>query len=87
MALSPSERTLRARLAAHTLHASVDSRAHTEPARKAFLARFETEVDPEGRLTPEERSRRAKHARSAYFTRLALASVRARRERVEARHD
>ena len=32
-----------------------------------------------GRLDPEERRRRAEHARSAYFTRLALASAAARR--------
>jgi hypothetical protein len=43
------------------------------------LARFEAEVDPDGILSPEERRRRAEHARSAYFVRLALASAKARR--------
>lgn len=79
MSLSPSERTLRARLAAHTLHSRVDSSAHTEPGRKAFLARFEREVDPEGKLPEAERARRAEQARRAYFTRLALKSAQARR--------
>jgi hypothetical protein len=79
MALSSSERSLRARLAAHTLHSKVDSRKHTEPARAAFRSRFERDVDPEGVLTPEERARRADHARRAYFARLALKSAKARR--------
>lgn len=59
MSLTPAERSLRGRLAAYTLHSQRDSRAHTEPAREAFLARFEKEVDPTGALSPEERARRA----------------------------
>lgn len=81
MALTPSERSLRARLAAHTLHSSVDSRAHTEPARAAFLARFEKQVDPDRTLPDAERSRRAEQARRAYMAGLALKSVKARRSR------
>jgi hypothetical protein len=77
--LSPSERQQRARIAAHTLHSQVDSTEHTEPARRAFLARFEDEVDPDGVLAPAERARRAEHARKAYFARLGFASAKARR--------
>lgn len=44
------------------------------------MARFETQVDPEGRLSPAERSRRAEHARKAHFKRLALKSAQARRK-------
>ena len=77
--LSPTERSLRARLAAYAMHAQHDSRETSAPGRAAFLARFEADVDPDGRLDPEERRRRAEHARSAYFARLALASVAARR--------
>lgn len=77
--LSPSERSLRARLAAHERWARQDPVAGTAKARQAFLARFEREVDPEGALSPAERARRAEHARKAYFTRLALASAKARR--------
>ncbi len=77
--MSPSERVLRARLAAHSLHAKRDSREMTTSGRAAFLARFEREVDPDGALDPTERRRRAEHARRAYFTRLALAAVEARR--------
>ena len=79
MALSPSERVLRARLAAHTLHGKVDSTVHTEPARKAFLDRFEREADPDGILPELERKRRVAQLKKAYFTRLALKSAQARR--------
>lgn len=79
-AATPAERSLQARLAAHVLHSRVkDPSAHTAPARTAFLDRFEQEVDPDGLLPPVERQRRASHARKAYFTRLALASAKARR--------
>jgi hypothetical protein len=76
-----SERSLRARVAAHTLHASHDSRDLTAAGRRAFLDRFEREVDPERVLAPDERARRAAHARKAHMTRLALRSAEARRLR------
>jgi hypothetical protein len=81
MSLSQSERVLRARLAAHTLHSAVDGRAHTEPARQAFQQRFERQVDPDGVLPEPERQRRAESARKAYYTKLAFESVKARRAR------
>jgi hypothetical protein len=75
----PNERALRARMAAHLLHAKLrDPAGHTAPAREAFLSRFEREVDPDGVLEPAERSRRAEHSKKAYFLKLALASRRAR---------
>jgi hypothetical protein len=77
--VSPAERSLRARLAAHTLHARRDSRQTTAIARAGFLARFEREVDPDGVLDPSERRRRAEQARRAYFVRLSLAALEARR--------
>jgi hypothetical protein len=79
--LSPAERSLRARLAAHTMHARNDAQATTAKARAAFLARFERQADPEGLLPPAERQRRAQQLRSAYFAQLALASAKARRTR------
>lgn len=78
--LTPEQRTLRARVAAHTMHAKNDPKATTAAAREAFLSRFEREVDPDEVLDPDERARRAEHARSAHFARLALASSRARRK-------
>jgi hypothetical protein len=74
-----AERSLRARLAAYALHAQRDPRETTANGRAAFLARFDREVDPQGLLEPDERRRRAEQARRAYFTRLALASAKARR--------
>lgn len=79
--LSASERTLRARIAAHERWSRQDPVKGTAKARKTFLDRFEHEVDPDGALEPAERARRAAHARSAYFARLALASAQARREK------
>lgn len=73
------ERALRARMAAHLLHARLkDPTSHTASARATFLSRFEREVDPEGVLEPAERFRRAEHAKKAYFLKLALASRKAR---------
>jgi hypothetical protein len=78
--LTPSERVLQARMAAHISWAKTDDRsARTAPARKAALARFEEQVDPDRRLTPTERARRAEHAQRAHMTRLALRSAQARR--------
>jgi hypothetical protein len=76
-----SERALRARMAAHLLHASRDSREVTAKAREAFLSRFERQVDPDGRLPEWERKRRAQHAMRAHMAGLALRSSKARKER------
>jgi hypothetical protein len=78
--LTPEQRAMRASIAAHVQWAKEsDPTARTERARRAFLARFEREADPDGVLDPAERARRAEHLRRAYFTRLALASSRARK--------
>lgn len=75
------DRVLRARIAAHERWAHESDRsAATARARQAALDRFEIEVDPDGLLPPAERAKRAAHARSAYFTRLALKSAQARRK-------
>jgi hypothetical protein len=79
--LSPTERVLRARAAAHAKHAKYDAKAAMDKARAAFLASFERQADPEGSLPAAERERRAQQLRSAHFARLALASARARRAR------
>lgn len=68
-----AEASLRGRLAAHTRWATVeDRRAATAAARKAFLDRFERQVDPDRVLEPAERARRAESARKAHMARLAL---------------
>jgi hypothetical protein len=79
--LSPAQRSLRARLAAHRLHALYDSKELTKPARAAFNERFVNEVDPDRKLPEAERQRRAEHAKKAYMLGLALKSAKARKAR------
>jgi hypothetical protein len=84
--LTPAQRTLSGRVGAHESWARTSDRsARTAPARAAAFSRFEREVDPEGVLDPAERHRRAKHAQSAYFSRLALRSSRSRSRAAAAR--
>jgi hypothetical protein len=76
-----SWRALRSKMASHESWARTPDRAaRTAPARAAMLAKFEAQVDPDGTLDPAERAIRAEHARKAYFTRLSLRSVQARRK-------
>jgi hypothetical protein len=79
--LNPAERSARARMGAHALHAKYDSKETSAAARAAFMSRFEREVDPDGRLPVAERQRRAAHAKKAYFVGLAMRSAKARRAR------
>jgi hypothetical protein len=80
--LTPSERSLRARLAVHTSWARTSDRsARTAPARRAALQRFESQVDPDGVLPLAERAQRAEQAMRAHMARLALRSVQARRRK------
>jgi hypothetical protein len=81
-ALTPTQRTLRARMGAHALHAQ--GKTNTDAARKASpqsLDYWAAKVDPDSALPEQERCRRAEHARKAYMTGLALASSQARRRR------
>ncbi|MFJ9365426.1 hypothetical protein ACIRRA_13540 [Nocardia sp. NPDC101769] len=79
---TPNDRVLQARIAAHASWAKTDDRAaRTAKARKAMESKFEKQVDPDGVLPPDERARRAEHARKAHYTRLALKSAQARRRR------
>ncbi|MBE0611221.1 MAG: hypothetical protein IH609_17700 [Dehalococcoidia bacterium] len=72
-------RSTRSRIAAYTLHAKHDSRELTSRARSVFMSRFERLVDPDGQLDPAERTRRAGHAKRAYFINLGAQSGKARR--------
>jgi len=85
-ALTPTELSLRGRLAVETSWANTSDRsARTKPGRDKFDERFLNEVDPERRLPEDERERRAAHARRAYFARLSLAAHKARRRKRNAR--
>ncbi|HEU5475723.1 MAG TPA: hypothetical protein VFV67_34210 [Actinophytocola sp.] len=77
--LTPEQRTLRAKVAAHTMWSNTSNRAErTAAARKAAHDRFAKQVDPGGVLPPEERAQRAENARKAHFCRMAAASAKAR---------
>jgi hypothetical protein len=84
MSLTPSERSLRARLAAHAMHARHDPRQTTAAATKAQLSRYERQAIEEAAargeppLRPEEITRRAGHLLRAHMSRLSLAASRAR---------
>ena len=81
LSLSPEQRSLRASIAAHAMHAKYDSREITANARAGFLTKFLDEVDATTPGLPgAERLRRAEHLLRAHMKRLALASSRARRK-------
>ncbi len=72
---------LRAKIAAYSRWAlTADPTSATAPARSAFNARFDREVDPDGVLPAAERARRAEYAKKAYMARLAYLSAKARRK-------
>ena len=79
MGLTPAERTLRARLAAYSMHAA--GKTNTRAATAASEARWAKQVDPDGVLSPDERERRASAAKKAHYTKLAFLSAKARRRR------
>lgn len=76
MNLTPEQRRLRASIAAHSQHAQ--GRTNTEPARRAFMARFEDQVDPDRKLPEAERAKRAHHAMRAHMLSLNLRRQRKR---------
>ena len=78
--MTPEERAQISRMGAHALHSRYDSRAMSQPARDAFMGRFEDEVDPDRVLPEAERRRRVEHAKRLYFTRLAFKSAKVRRK-------
>jgi hypothetical protein len=85
MPLTPAELSLNGRAASNESWArTVDREARTRKAREAILEKFEQQADPDNKLTPAERRRRAISLRTAHMQRLAIKSVRARRARKEA---
>lgn len=70
-------------MGAYAMHAKHDPKKTTVNGRKAFLDRFEREVDPEGLLPPAERARRAGAARRSYMIGLAYRSSVARQRNKE----
>ena len=77
--LTPEQRTIRAKLAAHARWSKVEDRtAATAPARQALHDRIAAEIDPDNRLDPLERAKRVDSAVKAHMLRLSLKSSKAR---------
>ena len=76
--MSDSETKLRARIGGFARSARYDGREVTANARAGFLRRFEDQVDPDRKLAPAERERRARAALREHMARLALKSAKSR---------
>lgn len=82
MTMTPTERAMRAQIAAHTRWAHTGDRTQaTAPARNGLRAKYERQADPDGTLPPEERARRTDHLLQAHYARMRLAKAKARRVR------
>ena len=82
MSIDPEMARIRATIAANTRWSRTspsERTAATAAARAAAASRWERQVDPDGRLTPEDRTRMAANARAADLARLRLAAVQARK--------
>jgi hypothetical protein len=74
------------RVAAFTSWANTpDRNARTAPARRAARERFEKQVDPEGRLSPEARTKAAEAAYRAHMIRLSIKAAESRRRKAAAK--
>lgn len=81
--LTPSERSLRAQIGAHTKWARTSDRAQaTAAARAVARTSLDQRLTADLGLTPESPGyeERIDHARRAHFARLALRSAQARRD-------
>lgn len=78
MALTPEQRSQRARIAALTRWSKEDPAETARRGQAGLLRRFEDQVDPDRALPEAERTRRAEAARKAHMTRLAFNSAKAR---------
>jgi hypothetical protein len=78
--LTPSQRSQRARIAAHSRWAKEPDRvAATAPGRRAAFEKLLDEVDPDRKLPEAERLKRAKNAQQAQLERIRFAASRSRR--------
>jgi hypothetical protein len=85
MSESPTERSCHAQHAALTGWAMEPNRTgRTQKWRDGFLRKLESQVDPDGVLSPQERAARAETLRLAHLAKARTASVAAARRRREA---
>lgn len=82
--LTAGQRSQRSAIAASAWYATatreqVDARAaNARRNSPADISYWERRIDPDGRLSPEERTRRASYAKKLHFLRLAFKSSKAR---------
>jgi hypothetical protein len=82
-----NQRSLRAKAAAHAMHAQYDPHQTTAAAHAALWRKYEAQANPDERLDPEERRRRARHLMHADLARSRLAKLKQQREAREAAAD
>lgn len=82
--LTPEQRTLRAKLAAHASHKNHSGSDRVKAANDARFQKYVDQVDPHRKLPEAERLRRAKQAEKEEMTRLAFLSSKARSQRAKA---
>lgn len=83
--LTPEQRSLRGRIAAHARWSRDGDRVgQAKKAQAGLLAKFEREVDPDGKLSPKERRRRAENARAGYMAQLSFLASKARAKKAGA---
>jgi hypothetical protein len=81
--LTPEERSLRGRLAAHAKHGGTTMTAAARQAGPGNVEYFFDDVDPY-RILPElELHRRAEQAKKSYYARLSFLSAKARRKNAD----
>jgi hypothetical protein len=80
--LTPEQRTLRARLAAHASWANTEDRSARSAtgyqSSPSSVEYWERQIDPDCVLNPEQRRLRATSARDAHMARLSFNASRAR---------
>lgn len=80
--MTPEQRSMRARLGAHTKWANTTDRtAAMAPARKAWKDRWLRLANPDGTLSPERTQAKAEQLEKAHYQRMALKSSLARARR------
>lgn len=75
------KKSLAQRIAAYARHAKANGTEATAPARAAFIGKWEQVVDPDRRLAPDDRARRAHAALREHMLRLSLRSRQQRQGR------
>jgi hypothetical protein len=84
--MTPAERSLRARAAAHQGWANTkDRKARARPGAEAARRRFEAIVDPDGAMSEADRMKAAESAYRAWMADNARKSVKARKPKAAQR--